>query len=197
MSVAFTDENDFCPACGVTLGDEASLDDKYRWYHFTGLVCQPLCKEERLHADNLQTVIVNINDAGETFRLSGVAADLDTPSRGEDGIKKITVPLNEGSLDEQAVDGGYPGDKVSKATEIPRATYWSSENCSVYPHGYPVHARCLDLIRYCMGSVTQRSLKSLIIALRKYWYSWSYGLEELTPMEPISRPWVPLCPLGT
>lgn len=69
--------------------------------------------------------------------------------------------------------------------------YWTSQNCGKYPHGYPFHAKCWELVERCLSLSNPVQLEHLIIAIRKYWYNNNYDLDKYMPLRSYTCPWVP------
>ena len=102
MSTAFQENDDFCGACGVTLGDDTDELDGLRWYHFYRAGISALNKEARHLLITLPIVVVDAVDAGDTFSVSGIGIYVKEAGRHDATIERLSVPLQENRISEEA-----------------------------------------------------------------------------------------------
>jgi hypothetical protein len=135
-----------------------------------------------------KVIVDQEKDNHEVFSLSGIGAQFDDKDRD-----RLHVPQNENEIVQTAHDAGYTGDLTSSTSTIYPARYWSSENCHLYPHGYPFHSKCWTLVERRLGTrdSVRGHLEQLIIAIRKYWYTSNYDLSLYMPLRSYTRPWIP------
>jgi hypothetical protein len=84
----------------------------------------------------------------------------------KDGLE---VPDEMNNIVDGASGAGYTGE-ISEAVTLQQASYWDISKQTVYPHGYPIHARCWEMIERLMKQHNLDSrLDTLTMILRQTW----------------------------